>query len=281
MKSILLLVMAANLGFYFLASGGGSSANASLAKTDNNVPVICLSSDEKLKDCNFKAAVQEGLEAYARNKGRPTIAKVTRPAKDIKTRSNSTNTAAANARVKNQQVASLGNTGIRPEITAPINLPKPATGIKSRVQCFTMGPFIDRDDATTLNAQLENLDVQSVVRTVKEKEQFWVYLQDYRDTSRTVAALQEKGIIGYKVITQKGKRDVVSIGWFNNHSKATTKYKQLASLGFTPKLIVKGSPGEQIWIDYLLPKGKRLSSNARKVIKRAHSESYFQVRRCK
>jgi len=199
-----------------------------------------------------------------------------RPAKRVITRSKSTNKTASNSRQKPQQLASLGKT---PAIKTPINtLKQPA---KSKVQCFTMGPFIDRDDAFALHHKLDNLDVQSVMRTVKEKEQFWVYLQDKRNTTQTVSDLRKKGIKSYKVITRQGKRDVVSLGRYDRHSLATRKYKKLASLGFTPKLVVQGSPGEQVWVDYLLRKGTSLSRKAKKAIKVALTESYFHVQPCK
>lgn len=282
MKSILFLILTVNLGFFLFATEGGSADSKALGIVDYNVPKLCIAGISKASaKCNITAIESDDPIDTPKKKPRKVAVEAmrtasARPAKRVITRSNSVDKTATNVRQKPQQLASLGKT---PAIKTPLNTPKQPD--KSKVQCFSMGPFIDRDDAFALHHRLDNLDVQSVMRTVKEKEQFWVYLQDRRSTTQTVSDLRKKGITSYKVITRKGKRDVVSLGRFDRHSRATRRYKKLASLGFTPKLVVQGSPGEQVWVDYLLRKGTSLSRKAKKAIKLAHAESYFHVQPCK
>ncbi len=287
MKSILLLVLAVNFGFFFIASEGDSGGQVRLPITDTNVSLLCFAGDKPSANCNLS-----GIDKPAKspkNNNRKVSANIrtvaSRPAKRVITRSTAKSMSMRASR-KPQQVASLGNPSINTRITTPINSTPFASSIntaskKGKVQCYTMGPFIDKADAFSLNSQLVALKVQSVIRTLKEKEQFWVYLQDNRATKRIASVLRSKGFTSFKIVSRKGQRDVVSLGWFNNHSSATKKYKKLASLGFTPKLVVKGSPGEQVWVDYLLPSGKRLSRSARKAIKQAKNESWFRIQRCK
>lgn len=281
MKSILLLVLAVNFVFFFIASEGDSGGQVRLPITDTNVSLLCFAGDKPSAKCNLPGINQPARSPKNNNRkvsvNLRTVA--TRPAKRVITRSTAKSISIRASR-KPQQVASLGKPSITPRITTPVNPSRP-TRSKGNVQCFTMGPFIDKSDAFNLNSQLVALKVQSVIRTLKEKEQFWVYLQDNRDTKRIASVLRGKGFTSFKIVARKGQRDVVSLGWFNNHSSATKKYKKLASLGFTPKLVVKGSPGEQVWVDYLLPSGKRLSRAARKAIKQAKNESWFRIQRCK
>ncbi|VAW82035.1 hypothetical protein MNBD_GAMMA12-597 [hydrothermal vent metagenome] len=285
MRSILLLILSANVVFYFTASLSDTGDRKRLPMTETNISLLCFVGDKPSKECN----TGDNMPTTSLNKTQKKISAdlgtiASRPAKRIRTRSDG-NTGQTLISSKPQQVASLGNPSINTKITTPINPQprrKPRPIIKKvKMRCRALGPFIDRADALSLNSQLKSLKVRSVVRTVKERERFWVYLQDDRSPSKTVSALRRKGVRTYKIVARKGHRNVVSIGWFNNHSSATNRYKKLASLGFMPKLVVKGSPGKQVWVNYSLPVGKRLSSAARKVVKQAKEESYFQTQRCK
>ncbi len=285
MRSILLLVLSANVVFYFTASLSDTGDQTRLPMTKTNISLLCFVGDKPSKGCNTSdnmptTGIDESQKKISVDLG--TVA--SRPAKRIRTRSDG-NQGQTLISSKPQQVASLGNPSINTKITTPINpeprrRPRPAQK-KVKMRCRALGPFIDRADALSLNSQLKSLKVRSVVRTIKERERFWVYLQDDRSPSNIVSELRKKGVRTYKVVGRKGHRNVVSIGWFNNHTSATNRYKKLASLGFTPKLVVKGSPGKQVWVNYSLPVGKRLSRAARKVVKQAKEESYFQTQHCK
>ena len=278
MKSLLFFIMAVNFGFFLIAAENNAGDTSDLSVTNGKVPAIELVGHPL-------SAPEKPARSSKRDRraAKPARIAATRPAKRIRTRSARDRKPVATAAIRKestrpQQVASLGNTAINTN-------PKPQANAKrGKAQCYTIGPFIDKSDAFALNTQLEMLDVQSIMRTVHEKEQFWVYLQGRTISARhdrMAGILRRNGIKDFKFVTKRGKRYVLSVGWFDKHSVATKRYKKLASLGLTPKLEVKGSSGEQVWVNYMLPGGKQLPAAARKAVSEARKESFLQLRRCK
>ncbi len=154
---------------------------------------------------------------------------------------------------------------------------------RSKHKCVKLGPFVDKDDAFELNTQLTSLRIQSVLQSAQEQQKFWIFLQAKSKNQKPTALirkLKSKGVKNFELITRRKKKFVISLGWYEKPDAASSRLEKLTGLGFSPMLEEKGSTGEMFWIEYEVPRGKKLSNDARSVIKKSRKESRFKSNSC-
>ncbi len=287
MKRILFIVIALNFVFFLFASMKGPSQRV-LPDTDAQVPKLIILGLDKPSEASAvkttRSKHRSNTERHSRKPGRRLAheksAKKKTPQK------------------KPQKIARRDSNWLLPDKPGPVtaidaldkdsplkrqpDLDKPLRS-KGKPQCVTLGPFIDKDDAFELNNELKNLKVQSVIRRVTEQERFWIYVQGKNASEKprkVLRTLKQNGIRDYQLIASKGKKYIISLGWFDKETPAAHRMKKLAELGIDAKLQVKGAKGEQIWVDYLLPRGKKLPQAAQNIITRTKKESFLKQQTC-
>ncbi len=287
MKRILFVVIALNLVFFLFASMKGPSQQV-LPETDGQVPkLIILGLDKPSKPVSSTKTSKH--RRNTRRHGSRTEPRLVqrKPAKQKKASRKKPEKVARSEQKwllpsKSEPVAAIEALGKDSSEKRQADIDK-ALRPKGKPQCVTLGPFIDKDDAFELNNELKGLKVQSIIRRVTEQERFWIYVQGKSATEKpkkVLRTLRQNGIRDYQLIASKGKKYIISLGWFDKETPAAHRMKKLAELGIDAKLQVKGAKGEQIWVDYLLPRGKKLPQAAQNIITRTKKESFLKQQTC-
>jgi len=260
MKALLLAIIGLNLAFY-LATNLNKSVEDDLSETDANIPALSI------LDPEGSAKLLNSTNLNSSDNSKSNNSKVQ---KEQLVR----NAAAAKKAAKKKAAAKQASKKLTVASLQPVG--------NGRNLCIALGPFVDKDDAHELNEKLIALNIDSELKSIREKERFRVYLQAKtvnESPTEIVSAIRKKGL-KYKLLQNSNKKFVVDFGWYKTSFSATKRMKQLRLMGFTPKFEVKGAKGEQIWVNYSLPRGKKLPATARSVIKATKQEVFFQQKNC-
>ena len=155
--------------------------------------------------------------------------------------------------------------------------------VASTQECVSLGPFSDLKEARDLNGQLVDKSVPTQLRKVREQQKFHIYLrQEARSESSEslVRRLKAKGLVDHRLITRTKEQYVISLGWYEHEDAASFRLKQITDLGFRPRLELHGSKGEQFWLDYLVPRGKKLPTDIDTLIVRSREENFIKSVAC-
>jgi hypothetical protein len=266
MKILLLALLALNIMFFFVSQHLRSERGVTpktVSKTDKGIPELRI-----LRPGDSVFSVPTGAKSVGQISSRSPAAKKPVSAKKPAPR--------IAAPAKDKTPAASKDTKLSAYT-------KPGSQFKTlNLQCVTLGPFIDKDDAYDLNEQLQVMDVRTKLRSEQKREEFWVYLKgkSVNDSPRTVVAMLKRNRIRHKLTKKRKRGYVISLGVFRNQEGASRRLKELTQLGLRPKLKVSGSKDKQIWVDYYLPRGKKLPKNAAKLINESKSENYLKQRAC-
>ncbi len=256
MKALLLMIVGVNLAFYLATNV--NKVDDDLTETDKNFPGISI--------LNPNGSVDDILS----------------PPKKANTRTNTTRKESKPQTESRVVKAPPSKPNFVPKKKLQVAIAAPANTGAANGSCVALGPFVDKDDAHELNEKLIALNVESELKSFREKEKFLVYLQARtvaESPDETLKVLKRKGI-RYKLSNSQSQKFKVDFGWYKSSRSATTRMKQLRHMGFAPKIDVKGSKGEQIWVNYSMPRGKKLPKRARSIIKETREEVFLQRKNC-
>lgn len=132
--------------------------------------------------------------------------------------------------------------------TAPDSEPGIAGRPVQRV-CRTVGPFLDKQDATLVFATLAKQGYVVDVRDgdVREPAGYWVYLpaMPAQDARRIVADLDKQGMKDYFI----GKQNHISLGIFSGKGKAQLRQQTVKRLGYDAVLDQRFRMRDVYWLD--------------------------------
>lgn len=131
------------------------------------------------------------------------------------------------------------------EKSAPEPAPPPAP-VKL---CHTIGPFMAQQDQDAVAKWLrgENLQPKSRTSDVQEQIGYWVYLPAMPAAEAKVVAgrLADKGITDYFI----GKQNYISLGAFSSKRVAAARRATIAAMGYKPRLDPRFRTRTVYWLD--------------------------------
>ncbi len=121
---------------------------------------------------------------------------------------------------------------------------------RKKRHCLTLGPFFDKEQATSLANWLRKKAFEPGMRVGKMDVPagYWVYLPAMpQNQARTIiASLEEQGISDYFL----GKEHMISLGSYVEHSKAATRQEQIIALGYDDAELQRHFRTQQAyWLD--------------------------------
>jgi hypothetical protein len=115
--------------------------------------------------------------------------------------------------------------------------------------CRTVGPFLDKNDATRVFGVLAKQGYVLNVRDgdVREPAGYWVYLsaRSSKDARAIVADLDTHGMKDYFI----GKQNHISLGIFSDKEKARTRQQTVRRLGYDAVLDQRYRMRDVYWLD--------------------------------
>jgi len=129
------------------------------------------------------------------------------------------------------------------------NTPDADKEARQVASCQTVGPLLEKGDATTLAAQLVAQGFTSHIRTgeVRNPSGYWVYMpaMPAAEAHRIVAELDAHGLSDYYI----GKQNYISLGIFSHKGKAQRHLDEIRKLGFDAVLDQRYRTSEVYWLD--------------------------------
>ncbi len=127
------------------------------------------------------------------------------------------------------------------------NLHPPGAGISHT--CQTIGPFLAEDELEAVAKELgqQGQEVKRRTAEVQKPNGFWVYLpaMEREQVLQAVKTLEENRDRDYYV----GKSNFLSLGIFNEISRAEARLEETRGLGFDPVLEARYERSSQYWLD--------------------------------
>ncbi|MCW9058399.1 MAG: SPOR domain-containing protein [Gammaproteobacteria bacterium] len=129
--------------------------------------------------------------------------------------------------------------------------PEPVAVEQPVDRCYSIGPFMAAEDqaaaATTLRRA--GLEVKSRSSDVQEPIGYWVYLPAMasEEARRVAAELTRQGVSDYFI----GKQNYISLGAFSAKPAAEERRRQIAALGYEPRLDPRFRTRTAFWLDVL------------------------------
>jgi hypothetical protein len=151
---------------------------------------------------------------------------------------------------------------ISARVDAPrLQLASEATAVSGGASsgCVTVGPFPTNELAARARQTLTDSGYASTPRqvTTAEPDGFWVYLE--APTSpvqerRLLERLTKGGIRDAQAVGDVGSRRI-SLGIFNDETRAALQSERVARLGLLPQIDAREKPGTAVWLDLTLKSG--------------------------
>ena len=143
----------------------------------------------------------------------------------------------------------------------PIDIP-PVEPSKS-TSCFTLGPFRDLIQLSSLTQDIKSYVVEADFRGREEKEQtlYWVYIKPEKNRKKAIETgkrLKAKKIKDFYVIREGEKNHGLSLGHFRNKDGAYGLAKKVKNLGFNVIVEPVFKTYTIYWLDYQLADGANI-----------------------
>jgi len=171
---------------------------------------------------------------------------------------------------------SAGDQGVdRGDVTPDAG--KEATQVSS---CQTVGPLLEKEDATTLAARLAAQGYASHMRTgeVRNPSGYWVYMpaMPAAEAHRIVAELDAHGLSDHYI----GKQNYISLGIFSRKDKAQRHLDEIRKLGFDAVLDRRYRTRDVYWLDVEQGATPLLASEVWAQIQKQHPDIRVQRVSC-
>lgn len=151
---------------------------------------------------------------------------------------------------------------VSPKVTAPrLQLAAESTAsiVGADGSCVTVGPFATNELAARARQTLTDSGYASVPRqvTIAVPDGFWVYLEGPSTDAaerRLLDRLRRGGIADAQAVGEPGARRI-SLGVFNDDSRAALQSERVARLGLLPQILAREKSGTTVWLDLTLKTG--------------------------
>jgi hypothetical protein len=154
-------------------------------------------------------------------------------------------TAALLVTLQEQEQATAGEISAIETVTE--NEP-PGAGVS--LVCQTLGPFLAREAMQELEAKLVTMELEPQQRESARKYPigYWVYLPEMEraESRRLAQILDDHSDKEYFI----GKGNVISLGAFQNMSRAKKRQKTARKLGLEPRLETRYRTATEYWLDF-------------------------------
>ena len=125
--------------------------------------------------------------------------------------------------------------------------------------CVTVGPFETNELAARARQTLTDSGYPSIPRqvTTSEPDGFWVYLEAPSTPvaeRRLLDRLSKGGIRDAQALGEPGARRI-SLGIFNDETRAALQSERVARLGLLPQIEAREKSGTAVWLDLTLKTG--------------------------
>jgi len=122
-------------------------------------------------------------------------------------------------------------------------------GAGAALVCQAIGPFLAMEDLQTVseNLRLQGLQLRQRTTEVQKPNGFWVYLPSMKQEQvlQAVKTLEENKDREYYV----GKGNFISLGTFEELSRAEIRLAETRKLGFDPLLEARYQVSTEYWLD--------------------------------
>jgi len=174
--------------------------------------------------------------------------------------------------VQTQLAASVTKTGGTQEETADTHIPETADThiptihlfselmadqdlMSGHRQCFTVGPFHDKEDMIAVRNRLQETSLSTRDRQTQAlvEKGYWVFLRPYRsllEANEVLFALQGLGLKDASVMYDGEYRNSISLGYFLRQENALKRKQGLEARGYEPLMRVKRQAEPRYWLDY-------------------------------
>jgi len=129
----------------------------------------------------------------------------------------------------------------------------------SATECFTLGPYKDKDIMEQLKESLAEQVIEIAVRKRQqlEKHRYWVYipvLSDRKAASEMAKELRSKDIKDFYIVLSGKKKNSISLGHYREPSHANRRVRKVIELGFDAEIDVIYREYDIYWLDYRVDK---------------------------
>jgi hypothetical protein len=139
----------------------------------------------------------------------------------------------------------------------------PAAPDSSGRRCVSVGPLRELSEAATASARLRAAGYEPTQRVVEGDIWigYWVHLEGLpsrADANQALQALHDGGVAEAYLIPGEQDGDIISLGVFNEISRAGRLRDQVRELGFDPAVVDRTRRGTVYWIDVRLAPAQEL-----------------------
>lgn len=151
---------------------------------------------------------------------------------------------------------------VSPKVAAPrlqLAAESTASSFGADGSCVTVGPFETNELAARARQTLTDSGYSSIPRqvTTSEPDGFWVYLEAPSTPvaeRRLLDRLSKGGIRDAQALGDPGARRI-SLGIFNDETRAALQSERVARLGLLPQIEAREKSGTAVWLDLTLKTG--------------------------
>jgi len=131
------------------------------------------------------------------------------------------------------------------------------TPMAEAVQCFTLGPFSQKDSLQKLKIEIAPYVVNAVIRDKKEQDYtvYWVYIQpekNRKDIFKVAKRLKTKKIKDFYIIREGEKNNGISLGHFKDKQRSLGLQAKVKKHGFDVHIEPIYRTFEVYWLEYEL-----------------------------
>jgi len=131
------------------------------------------------------------------------------------------------------------------------------TPMAEAVQCFTLGPFSQKDSLQELKNEIAPYVVNAVIRDKKGRDYtvHWVYIQPEKNRKNIIKVakrLKTKKIKDFYIIREGEKNNGISLGHFKDKQRAIGLEAKVKKLGFDVHIEPINRTSEVYWLEYEL-----------------------------
>jgi len=134
-------------------------------------------------------------------------------------------------------------------------------------RCVSLGPFPTEERA---NAAAAALDAAGFAFSSRSAEGeiwigFWVHIDAIptrEEANAMLAQLRENGVPDAYLIPGEEDGDIISLGVFNDMTRAGRLEAQVRRIGLVPVIVERSRPGIVHWLDVTVPAGRQLDPAA-------------------
>ena len=132
--------------------------------------------------------------------------------------------------------------------------------------CYSLGPILDEKNSKKLEQKLKQNGFEPKHKAITDKEpkSYWVYFpaeKTLEDAKAVENQLKIANASDYFIIRKGKYTNAISLGLYNDYSRAKLRVGRLKKLGFNPKIQTRYKEVTRHWLDFQETDQKRLKTN--------------------